>query len=136
MQISQLPHEQARRHYPGLLDSCHAPPNRPELELLDSTRILVERPSLSLSGTDYGQLVGSLTSKREGDRLADWPNCDWVIDWLGEWLILVSVQGEPHVQQSHGCRDELGTDEVAAEYVMLFLTCLPRCSLRSPTAAS
>lgn len=84
----------SRRHYPGLLDSCHAPPNRPELELLDSTRILVERPSLLLSGTDYGQLIRSLASKRESDTLAE------LSDRLaGRLAILVSVQGEPQVQQ-------------------------------------
>lgn len=57
----------------------------------------MEWPSLLLSGIDYGQLVRSLTSKRESDRLADWPN--WVIDRLVDWLIFVSVQGKPQVQQ-------------------------------------
>lgn len=60
------------------LNSCHAPLQRPELELLDSTGILVERPSLWRSGTSYGQLARTLTIIWEGEidrllagRLAD-----------------------------------------------------------------
>lgn len=52
------------------LNSYQAPPLSPELELLETTRILVERPSLLLSGTYYGQLAFILTSNWECDRLS------------------------------------------------------------------
>lgn len=129
MQISQIPH--VRLLKTSLPDSCHAPPNRPELELLDSTRILVERPSLLLSGTNYGQLVRSLTSKRESDRLAELG--DRLAGRRADSRQCTMGASSPASQSS---RDELGTVEVAAECVMLFLTCLPRYLHRSPTAAS
>lgn len=93
--------------------------------------MLVERPSLLLSGTDYGRLARSFASKRESDTLAQ----------LGDRLARRLADSRECTMgasssASHECRDGLGTVEVAAKCVMLFLTCLRRCLHRSPTAAS
>lgn len=64
MQISQIPMCNCpRRHHPSRalqfssLDSCHAPLHAPELELLDSTRIFAERPSLEWDQTSEGRVA-------------------------------------------------------------------------------